>query len=463
MKNIALEIIKSWKNTEGVVHSTEDLLSWIRECNETTYVNINECSIKDSNFWFYDDEKGEIANNNRSFFTVTGARRFEDGVFTGEQPIIVQAEIGYLGIVCRMIDGVLNFLLQAKIEPGNVNCVQISPTIQATKSNFTRAHGGKTPTYFELFEHSDRYKVIYDQVQSEQAARFYKKRNRNTIMIVEDDFEIYPNFRWMTLGQIKKLMETDNLVNMDTRTVLSGLPLITQNLTGQEKEEIEQFFGDKALYQSIFCSDPQDTMPRIYQKLNNYKMFRDIRLDTVSLNQLADWTIDDYGITCKKQADFMVRYYDIEIAGREVRHWSQPLFKAIGMATFGLLSRVKDGRRQYLVRIKPEIGSFDNAELGPSVQWEPTHDPDHDNEIDRLFREKYENKQDVMIDVVLSEEGGRFYHEQNNNVIIEIAEDELSDIPEDYIWTDYATLNYMVQINNCLNIQLRNLLSLIKI
>ena len=133
------------------------------------------------------------------------------------------------------------------------------------------------------------------------------------------------------------------------------------------------------------------------------------------------------------------------------------------MATFGLLSRVKDGRRQYLVRIKPEIGSFDNAELGPSVQWEPTHDPDHDNEIDRLFREKYENKQDVMIDVVLSEEGGRFYHEQNNNVIIEIAEDELSDIPEDYIWTDYATLNYMVQINNCLNIQLRNLLSLIKI
>ncbi len=463
MKNIALEIIKSWKNTEGVVYSTDDLLPWIRECNETTYVNIKECSIKDNTFWFYDEGKGEIANNNRSFFTVTGARRFEDGVFTGEQPIIVQAEIGYLGIVCRMIDGVLNFLLQAKIEPGNVNCVQISPTIQATKSNFTRAHGGKTPTYFELFEHSDQYEILYDQVQSEQAARFCKKRNRNTIMIVEDDFEIYPNFRWMTLGQIKNLMEADNLVNMDTRTVLSGLPLITQNLTVQEKKEIEQFFGDKALYRSIFNSNPQDTMPRIYQKLNNYKMFRDIRLDTVPLNQLSEWTIDDYGITCKRQADFMVRYYDIEIAGREVRHWSQPLFKAIGMATFGLLSRVKDGTRQYLVRIKPEIGSFDHAELGPSVQWEPTHDPIQDNAIDKLFREKYEHKQDIMIDVVLSEEGGRFYHEQNNNVILEVAEDELPDIPEDYIWTDYATLNYMVQINNCLNIQLRNLLSLIKI
>ena len=68
-----------------------------------------------------------------------------------------------------------------------------------------------------------------------------------------------------------------------------------------------------------------------------------------------------------------------------------------------------------------------------------------------------------MINVVLSEEGGRFYHEQNNNVILQIQEDELTVIPDDYIWVDYATLNYMVQVNNCLNIQLRNLLSLLKI
>lgn len=463
MKDLVLEILKSWKNTEGVIHSMDDILSWIREYNNTTYVSIHENSIQDNTFWFYDDYNGEILNRKNSFFSIIGMRRFEDGVFIGEQPIIVQPEIGYLGIICRRINGVLNFLMQAKIEPGNVNCVQISPTIQATKSNFTRAHGGKLPTYFDLFEHSDRYEIIYDQVQSEQASRFYKKRNRNTIMIVEDDFEIYPNFRWMTLGQIKKLMETDNLVNMDTRTVLSGLPLITQNLTAQEKEEIKKIFDDKALFQSIFCSDYQDTLPRIYQKLNNYKMFRDVKSVTVPLNQLVDWEVNEYGIFCNNLADFMVRYYDIEISGREVRHWSQPLFKAIGMATFGLLSRVKDGMRQYLVRIKPEIGSFDKAEFGPSVQWEPTHDPDQDNAIDKLFREKYESKQDVMIDVVLSEEGGRFYHEQNNNVILEVAEAELPDIPEDYIWTDYATLNYMVQANNCLSIQLRNLLSLIKI
>lgn len=457
------DLLESWANEEGTVNTTDELLSWIKELNNTTYVNINECSINDSTFWFYDDYNGEVLNRKRSFFSIKGMRRFENYEFTGEQPIIVQPEIGYLGIICRKINGTLNFLMQAKIEPGNVNCVQISPTIQATKSNFTRAHGGELPTYFELFEHSERFEVIYDQIQSEQATRFYKKRNRNMIMIVDEEIEIYPNFRWMTLGQIKKLMEIDNLVNMDTRTVLAGIPLIMQQLSEEEKRNVEPMFRDKSLFQSLFYPDFQEKLPQIFQRLNNYKMFHDVTIATVPLNQLVDWNVDEYGITCKKQADFMVRYYDIEISGREVQHWSQPLFKAIGMATFGLLSRVRDGKREFLVRIKPEIGSFDKAELGPSVQWEPSHYLYNDDAVEKIFRSKFEARQGIMVDVVLSEEGGRFYHEQNNNVILEIHEDELTVVPEEYIWVDYATLNYLVQINNCLNIQLRNLLSLINV
>lgn len=135
------------------------------------------------------------------------------------------------------------------------------------------------------------------------------------IMIVNEEFEVYPNFRWMTLGQIKKLMRIDNLVNMDTRTVLSGIPLLTYGISNEGKHEIRKYFKDETLFRSIFEANPQETLPCIYQKLNNYKMFIDVKLATVPLNQLADWKVDERGITCKKQADFMVRYYDIEIAG----------------------------------------------------------------------------------------------------------------------------------------------------
>ena len=460
---IEQKIVESWANIEGNVCTMAELLNWIYELKQKTYVNVNECSINDSTFWFYDDYNGEILNRKRSFFSIKGMRRFEDGHFIDEQPIIIQPEIGYLGIICKEIDGVLNFLMQAKIEPGNVNHVQISPTIQATKSNFTRAHGGKLPNYFKYFEESSNYDVIFDQIQSEQATRFYKKRNRNMIMKIDEDIDVYPNFKWMTLGQIKKLMEIDNLVNMDTRTVLPGIPLITSRWTDQELERIKKIFIDDAFFKSIFETSPSDTLPLIFQKVNNYKMFKELTVTKIPLNQLVNWDIDEYGIVCKNQADFMVRYYDIEISGREVQHWTQPLFKAIGIATFGLIIKEINGIKKFLVKIKPEIGSFDKVEVGPSIQWEPTHYTYNDDLVEKVFRSHIEKKNKIIYNVILSEEGGRFFHEQNQNVIIEIDNEELVELPEDYLWVDYSALNYLVQINNCLNIQLRNLLTLLKI
>lgn len=459
MEQIIDAFFKSWAMEEGNVNKINDLIAWIKLLNENTYVDIKECSIHDSTFWFYDNYNGEILNRNRSFFSIKGMRRFVDNKFIDEQPIIIQPEIGYLGIICKEINGVINFLMQAKIEPGNVNCVQISPTIQATKSNFTRAHGGSRPAYLYYFENSTKYNVIYDQIQSEQSARFYKKRNRNMIMLVNEDIEVLPNFAWMTLGQIKKLMEIDNLVNMDTRTVLSGLPFVNVNLN---KQNI-QYFTDISLYNSIYFGDIFNQLPKIYSRINNYKMFHDVHITGVPLNQLIDWTVDEFGITCKKQADFMVRFYDIQISGREVQQWIQPLFKAIGKATFGLLTCIDNGKRQFLIKIRPEIGCFDNIELGPSIHWDPSHVLYCDDVVDTLFRKKIESNENCLIDVILSEEGGRFYHEQNRNVIVECDKDDLKKLPNEYIWVDYGTLNYLVQINNCLNIQLRNLLSLINL
>ena len=61
---------------------------------------------------------------------------------------------------------------------------------------------------------------------------------------------------------------------------------------------------------------------------------------------------------------------------------------------------------------------------------------------------------------MLSEEGGRFYCEQNHNVLMLVAYDQVAkDLPEGYFLVDYRTLNRLAQVNNCLNIQLRNLLS----
>ena len=114
-------------------------------------------------------------------------------------------------------------LVQAKIEPGNINNVQLSPTLQATRSNYLQVHKGKKPLYLEYFQEAKSNNILLDQLQSEQGARFYKKRNRNIIIKVDKEFNIENNFIWLTIGQIKSLMKFDNVVNMDTRTVISGI------------------------------------------------------------------------------------------------------------------------------------------------------------------------------------------------------------------------------------------------
>lgn len=445
------KILKSWSDFGNAVHMLEELLSWINERNQNLAVNIVPNRLSDSVFWFYDEQSGRITNQNHSFFSIFGMRCGDI-----EQPIILQEEIGYLGILGKEIGGVLHFLMQAKIEPGNINKIQISPTIQATKSNFTQKHGGSKPAYLEYFIEAEKHTIIVDQIQSEQSSRFYKKRNRNIILLVEDDVEVLPSHRWMTLGQIKQLMRYDNLVNMDTRTVISCLPLA---MLDDERGRMRQYFHDQSLYNSIFDAADPDDMAMIYNYINNYKMFDDHRAELVHLQQLKSWEMDDYGIRCKEPYSFSVIYCDIEVEGREVRKWTQPLFKAEGIAVFGLFTTVITGKRKFLVKAHAEIGCFDGVELGPTVQREAVCQTP-ENEIDKLFLERLKDKIGVCCDVLLSEEGGRFYHEQNRNVILEIKPFEP---PRGYFWTDYKTLNLLTQVNNCLNIQLRNLLSLLEV
>ena len=453
-KALQASLFDSLQSRDGNVNNTNDILAWINDLNTNTKVSVTETNISDDSFWFYDDYKGEILNRKRSFFSITGMRYFIDGTFITEQPIIIQNEIGYLGIIAKEIDGVINFLMQAKIEPGNVNCVQISPTIQATKSNFTRAHGGNLPLYFDWFENAySNGWVIYDQIQSEQGSRFVGKRNRNIILLTDKDVPEHPNYKWMTLGQIKTLMKHDNLVNMDTRTVLSGLNIgLNERNGGGVPQAANYHFND---VERSLCGD----FIKAYSMLNDYKMYHDVHKTFVPLNELVNWNISNEGLTCKYDTDFCVRYYNIEIQGREVQKWTQPLFKATANALFVLFTTINNGVREFLISLCPEIGCFDNIEFGPSIQLSSANYIDKSNSIHQLFLKHKDQEKNICADVILSEEGGRFYHEQNRNMIIQVDKNDLN-LPPDYLWVTADTLNHLILNNNTLNIQLRNLMSL---
>ena len=70
-------------------------------------------------------------------------------------------------------------------------------------------------------------------------------------------------------------------------------------------------------------------------------------------------------------------------------------------------------------------------------------------------------KEQIFIDTFQSEEGGRFFQEQNRNLIIIVEEDFPIEVPENYFWMTLNQLNQFLKFNNYLNIQARSLISLI--
>jgi oxidase EvaA len=453
-----IRIFESWAIINNPMNSTEDILSWIQRLNEKVHVKLNKIPFSNDGTWYYDKEELGIVHKSKAFFKIKGLIK-EDDITYKEQPIIIQNEIGYLGIIGKVIDEVLYFLMQAKIEPGNINKIQISPTIQATKSNFMQVHGGKVPAYFEYFYNKKNHEIIVDQIQSEQSSRFFGKRNRNIIILIDDEIEVLDTHRWMTIGQIKQLMKHDNLVNMDTRTVLSCIPFSLRDYAYKDLCYIRSLFHKDAMFNSIFFGNSGKHINEIYQYMNEIKMLDRSTTSIVDLYSLKKWRMINNEFT-NPEGEFKIIYCDIEIEGREVSKWQQPLLEATGQFIFALFYCVENNCMQFLVHTISEVGCFDKIEIGPSIQLGPYSDFNSDC-ITRLFFHKIKNEDGIIFSGLFSEEGGRFYHEQNRNTIIEIRKEEIPDLPEGYFWIDYQTLNILIQFNNCLNIQLRNLISIL--
>ena len=168
------------------------ILPWFDDRLRAHCFRLEPIPFHDMAQWGFDPETGNLCHESRRFFSIEGLRvRTNWGqVPEWEQPVIVQPEIGILGFIAKRFGGVLHFLVQAKMEPGNINMIQLAPTLQATRSNFTRVHQGRAPRYLEHFTDRRQCRVLVDVLQSEQGARFLRKRNRNIIVETDQDVDV---------------------------------------------------------------------------------------------------------------------------------------------------------------------------------------------------------------------------------------------------------------------------------
>ena len=465
-----LLFLKSALSFDNPFINTQGVINWIKDQNNFVSVEINKIPFSNLKLWHFDNDNSRLQHNTGKFFSFDGIRVNTNwgNVETWDQPIINQPEIGYLGFITKEFNGVLHFLLQAKIEPGNINFVQLSPTLQATKSNYTQAHQGKSPAYLDYFVNAEPSQILLDQLQSEQGARFLRKRNRNIIIKIENEVSLLENFVWLTLAQIKELMKVDNLVNMDTRTVISGIPYGTYAdlqidlLSFLNKHQFPDSVESRMLKSMLSSESAVNSFDSIIKFVTRHKCFFELNIEKIPLNKINSWNINEHAIIHNENKYFKIIAVEVSIGNREVSRWTQPMIEPAQEGICAFVCKEINGVLHFAVQAKLECGNFDIIEFAPTVQC-LTGNYRNYNSSDIPYLDYVLNieKDKIILDNLQSEEGGRFYKEQNRNMIV-FAGDEISEVlPENYIWMTLNQLNAFIKFNNYLNIQARSLIAAI--
>lgn len=404
--------------------------------------------------WQAGAERDRIVHRSGKFFAVEGIRVTMpcQQPASWEQPIVVQPEVGVLGILVKRINGTWHALLQNKREPGNRNGVQLSPTVQATRSNYMRVHGGAATPYLSYFrplaDPGPTQRVLADVRHSEQGSWFLRKRNRNVVIEVFDDPPVLPGWYWLTLDQVAELMSHDDLVNMEVRSVLSCLPpALVRELAGPGPEDLR-----RSLDPSAPTAHP---MADVLSWVSRARTDHEQRVEGRSLREIEGWTFDRERLAHDSGRYFTVIGVDVVARGREVRTWDQPMVAAGTAGIVALVVTRIDGVTHVLLRLRAEAGGFDGPEIAPTVQCDPSnygpgHSPPFLAEVLGAARD------DVLFDTMLSDEGGRFFETSHRHLVVR-TEDPSE--PEGFRWLTLAQCADLARHSHYLNVQVRSLLA----
>lgn len=366
---------------------------WILSQKKKYKIFVKKKNLYSLNNWIISNNK--IYHKSKKFFQIIGIRVTSNfNKKNWDQPIMVQNENGILGIIRRKFKNEFKYLLQAKLEPGNINHLQLSPTVQATESNYRRVHGGKKTPFLSYFF---KDKFIIKLKQSEQGLRYLNKFNTNYLVETRNKLNLPKCFKWFTKSELFYLLQKKNLLSMDTISVFS----------------------------CCLVKNKQEQLMTSNQKLNDWikKHNRKYKIShkKINITDLKNWKIKKGILIHKKKSHFSVQGLRIKTNGREIKTWDQPIIAGKKLGFAGFIIKNFKGTRHYLCRIILKPG-LDGAQISCSANFSDLKNFKNNSNIP-LYEKKiikyFFKKNNFIYNNIHSDEGGRFYQTQIKRVVIE--------------------------------------------
>lgn len=454
-------LARSVLTEESRIDQPGTFASWFAGARERSGLRVERVALDRLRDWDRDPRSGALRHRSGGFFAVDGldVRSASGPVPHWQQPIIHQPEIGVLGLLAKEFDGVLHFLMQAKVEPGNRNHLQLSPSVQATRSNFLRLHRGRAVPYLAYFRERTRHHVIADVLQSEQGSWFFRKRNRNIVVEVSEDVTVGEDFRWMTLGEIHRLLASEDIVNMDARTALSCLPLAGDGVDGVLGTG--GGFREALVRSCAGGAGAAHPLEEILSWITEHRAQGDLTTRPAPLGELRGWRGSADRISHESGRFFSVIGVTVSAGTREVGGWSQPMVEPHGTGVIAVLVKEIGGVLHALMRAGTQPGYVDGVELSPTVQCVPGNyevlpGAARPRFLDDVLSAPPER---IRFSCLLSEEGGRFHHALNRYLVVEA--DGPAEALEDaeHRWLTLHQLGALLRHSHYLNVQARSLVA----
>lgn len=445
----------------------QEIATWIEKRRKASGLRVSSIPLTQCEGWGLRD--GRLVHQSGGFFSINGCLFHSNASHVNDlcMPMINQPEVGILGFVVRKRQGTWEWLLQAKTEPGTVGGTQIGPSVQATRSNWLRRHGGKATPMLDLFEGSSPGgKRIIDVEQSEQGDRFLGKYNRNAVVLVDDILQPPGEaWQWYSAQQLLQGLGEDTLINTDSRSVLwcSDWRLLLE--PGQSipflRWKGRDGFGEALL--NSYLGPQGDSEDNVgYERAMNLMEGRRrqcrITVEEVPLDSLKGWTLDSNGLHPEKEtgSSYLVKAVAVQTNDREVTSWCQPMLESTKEQQVILLCAIQDGILHLAFSLSCEPGFREGVQFAPSVVSGPGHC--HPSEWIEAARC---SSAVVKAETRQSDEGGRFLYSLAIYQLIEVPPTWITTTVADGVWITLAAARRMSAKPGLLNNELRSVLSML--
>jgi len=179
--------------------------------------------------------------------------------------------------------------------------------------------------------------------------------------------------------------------------------------------------------------------------------------DLVKISDLVDWGYDKKdGVVRHNKGDsyfFSVKGVKVKGAsGCEVANWNQPIFLQEEGGVLAIFCQKKGGVMKYLLHAKYEPGYINKIQLAPTIQATMSNLKRKHKGTKPKFSEYLDHpKAKLIYKAKHSEEGARFWHKENLNMLFELDKSLKLPLDGDYIWLTLPEIKKLILIDNLIN------------